>query len=273
MVLIEINVMQTLNELPGMDLVSETSQGSFIDAFSDPNPGFCVMTKEDIRERNRRWREENNEWVKEYKREYNRINRGKILEQRKRWRIKNRGKVLEGKRKYSEQNRGKINEAARKYREENLEEIKERQKKYYWDTRKEQLEKHREYYKKNSDRIKASSKEYRDHNKDKINSYLRDYYKNNLDRFGDHKCRAKYWGVEYTIINRLGIFRRDKYKCQLCGCKVQIKCSKNDNTAHLDHIIPMSKGGGHLEHNAQTLCKKCNLSKHNKLIGQLRIAI
>ena len=49
------------------------------------------MTKEDIRERNRRWREENNEWVKEYKREYNRINRGKILEQRKRWRIKNRG--------------------------------------------------------------------------------------------------------------------------------------------------------------------------------------
>ncbi len=35
--------MNNLNKLPGKDLVSETSQGSFIDAFSNPNPGFVVM--------------------------------------------------------------------------------------------------------------------------------------------------------------------------------------------------------------------------------------
>ena len=40
-VLIEVNVMNNLNKLPGMDLVSETLQGSFyVDTVSDPNPGF-----------------------------------------------------------------------------------------------------------------------------------------------------------------------------------------------------------------------------------------
>jgi len=36
--------MNNLNKIPGMDLVSETLQGSFcVDAVSDPNPGFIIM--------------------------------------------------------------------------------------------------------------------------------------------------------------------------------------------------------------------------------------
>jgi len=42
--LIEVNVMNNLNKLPGMDLVSETLQGSFyVGAVSNPNPGFYIM--------------------------------------------------------------------------------------------------------------------------------------------------------------------------------------------------------------------------------------
>jgi 5-methylcytosine-specific restriction endonuclease McrA len=34
---------------------------------------------------------------------------------------------------------------------------------------------------------------------------------------------------------------------------------------HLDHIVPVSRGGHHAIGNLQMMCGKCNLSKHNKL--------
>ena len=93
------------------------------------------------------------------------------------------------------------------------------------------------------------------------------------ERHKTHKCRAIHFGVEYERINKLTIFKRDKWKCQACGIKTQKNDHLKDNAAELDHIIPMSRGGGHIKSNVQTLCRKCNGEKGNKLIGQLRIAI
>lgn len=33
---------------------------------------------------------------------------------------------------------------------------------------------------------------------------------------------------------------------------------------HLDHIVPVSKGGASVDSNMQLLCQTCNLKKHNK---------
>jgi len=52
------------------------------------------------------------------------------------------------------------------------------------------------------------------------------------------------------------IFRRDNFTCQICG---------NQEFLELDHIIPISKGGKEEENNYQTLCKKCNVSKKDKV--------
>ena len=52
------------------------------------------------------------------------------------------------------------------------------------------------------------------------------------------------------------VFKRDGYKCVECGA------SKEDGaTLHVDHIIPVSKGGTDELDNLQTLCSKCNLNK------------
>lgn len=48
------------------------------------------------------------------------------------------------------------------------------------------------------------------------------------------------------------------YECVYCGCSLL------DNK-HLDHIIPLSKGGMHSLKNVQYLCPHCNLVKHNKI--------
>jgi hypothetical protein len=74
-------------------------------------------------------------------------------------------------------------------------------------------------------------------------------------------------------VDPLYIFNRDRYKCKFCGIKVQKKNIHADNAAELDHIVPISRGGHHADYNCQTLCRKCNQSKSNKMIGQLLIPL
>jgi 5-methylcytosine-specific restriction endonuclease McrA len=48
-------------------------------------------------------------------------------------------------------------------------------------------------------------------------------------------------------------------KCMCVVCKTNIK-----DSYHVDHIQPLSKGGGNDKHNLQLLCPACNLQKHAK---------
>lgn len=48
------------------------------------------------------------------------------------------------------------------------------------------------------------------------------------------------------------VFKRDGYKCQVCGSKKDLV---------IDHVIPFSKGGKTTKDNLQTLCKSCNSKK------------
>lgn len=58
---------------------------------------------------------------------------------------------------------------------------------------------------------------------------------------------------------RAQIIRRDNSRCRMCGASVS-----DGVTLHVDHIVPVSKGGLTLEHNLQTLCQQCNLGKSNR---------
>lgn len=58
---------------------------------------------------------------------------------------------------------------------------------------------------------------------------------------------------------RQQIIIRDKYTCQHCG-----KYMPDEVGIHVDHIVPISKGGKTVPSNLQVLCSKCNGSKSNK---------
>jgi hypothetical protein len=67
---------------------------------------------------------------------------------------------------------------------------------------------------------------------------------------------------EFTHLQKLTIFRRDKGVCRL-----KIKCSGASLTWddwHCDHIQPWSKGGKTTVENGQVSCPDCNLSKNNR---------
>lgn len=69
------------------------------------------------------------------------------------------------------------------------------------------------------------------------------------------------------------VFKRDKWRCRMCNKKVQNKIALKPDSAELDHIVPLSKGGVHTYSNVQCLCRQCNgmQGKGARLIGQLTL--
>lgn len=58
---------------------------------------------------------------------------------------------------------------------------------------------------------------------------------------------------------RYDVLKRDGFKCVLCGRTAEQGCK-----LHVDHIIPVSKGGKTEVNNLRTLCEDCNLGKSDK---------
>ena len=61
-------------------------------------------------------------------------------------------------------------------------------------------------------------------------------------------------------------FERDNYTCVYCGAFEGV-------TLHLDHLYPVSKGGGNDLENLVTACDACNLSKHARIIPDAWIPV
>ena len=57
---------------------------------------------------------------------------------------------------------------------------------------------------------------------------------------------------------RFKVMQRDDFKCQICGASPATQAGV---LLHVDHIVPVAKGGQATMDNLQTLCQKCNLGK------------
>lgn len=85
-----------------------------------------------------------------------------------------------------------------------------------------------------------------------------------------HKARAVKYGCEYDpSVDLDKLIERDGLRCAICG----ELCDPNDHSwsewmgplsPSIDHIIPMSKGGGHIWSNVQVAHMICNILKSNK---------
>ena len=87
----------------------------------------------------------------------------------------------------------------------------------------------------------------------------------------NHRQRAKYYGCEYdSSVTLAKLIKRDGLRCALCGKM----CDPNDHgwtkymgpkSPTIDHIVPMSKGGGHVWSNVQIAHALCNSYKCDKV--------
>lgn len=86
-----------------------------------------------------------------------------------------------------------------------------------------------------------------------------------FDVGADYKARAKRWGVEYEPFSKAKIFDRDGWVCGICSEPINRDLLHPDPlSVSLDHIIPMSKLGGHVPSNVTCAHLFCNLSKGNR---------
>jgi len=57
------------------------------------------------------------------------------------------------------------------------------------------------------------------------------------------------------------IFERQRGLCAACHTKLS---KSGKNKYHVDHIMPLARGGSNWPMNLQCLCPNCNMSKHSK---------
>lgn len=96
-------------------------------------------------------------------------------------------------------------------------------------------------------------------------------------RYGTtYRKKARVLGVAYEPVNKLKVFARDRWRCQLCTVRTPKRLigTIDPRAPELDHIIPMNPTtrGSHTYANVQLACRGCNGLKADRPLGQLRIA-
>src|SRR5258708_3846856 len=138
----------------------------------------------------------------------------------------------------------------------------------------------RRYREQNSDRIKQQKKNYhaehqnanrnydlvyRRNNPAKINTCKRDWIARNPER-NRHNKRAAWARRRVRIFNAEGTHTSHDIKRQYNAQKGRCYwCGKKTKAYHVDHVIPLSRGGSNGPENIVIACPTCNTKRQNKL--------
>jgi len=104
-------------------------------------------------------------------------------------------------------------------------------------------------------------------NKEYRKCYVRKARKDGRIARGRDRERAKHYVVEYTYTPPLKILDRDNWRCHLCLTYLDraLRGKNLPSSPEIDHIIPISLGGPHIESNLACICRACNIKKSNKI--------
>ena len=208
------------------------------------------------------WRQVNVEKEKVRAKEYRESNAEKIKTRRKELRAENLDKERMRCRKYRAENLDKERMRSKAWKKDNPEKVKAQEKQYYADNPEKIRVWNRKYRERNPETYDARVKEYRSKNPEKVKEWHRKWAKNNPERrkanLAARRARKHQAPGTHSAADIKRILLRQGKRCVYC------KASLADGY-HVDHIIPLAKGGGNGPENLQCLCPTCNLSKGDKL--------
>jgi len=117
------------------------------------------------------------------------------------------------------------------------------------------------YYKCNIERKKIMHREYSESYRDKYPSKQSEYQKSNKLKFREYAQKRR-----ALKDNNLGFIFSGMIELLSCvQDKMCFYCSVSiEENSHLDHKLPLSRGGKHTWSNLCLACPSCNLRKHTK---------
>jgi 5-methylcytosine-specific restriction endonuclease McrA len=136
---------------------------------------------------------------------------------------------------------------------------------YYQEHKTEYKERSYEWRRQNPDKERRNRKMYRENHPQQIAESRAQYRRANPEAVAAHtqRRRARQAGAYVGDVDFKRIYKRDRDICYLCGRKVK------KSERHLDHVIPLSRGGAHSEDNIRVTHARCNLKKGVKLVEEL----
>lgn len=154
-------------------------------------------------------------------------------------------------------------EANKRSREKHIEKNRERQREYYEANKDRVLERNREWFARNPGKAAAYQAAWRVRNPGKQAEFQQRWAEQNRDKVRQiaRNYRARRRGAEgsHSVADIAALLTRQRGRCAECGVAFR------ETGFHVDHIVPVSKGGGNGRRNLQLLCPGCNRSKGAKL--------
>lgn len=219
-----------------------------------------------MREVAKRYRQKHPERVKAAKERYNAENKESIAEYYKRRYAENPEAMRAASRKYREENPERVKDAQKAYQEKHSNRLSARRRAYY----NANIERERE---KARTRARATYEARRDY----MVAYMRAYYAANKDDFSERarawreanpeKCKQYHVNRKAKLKKAEGSFdagdigrMMESQNCMCSACGADL----DDTGFHVDHVVPLAKGGSNWPSNLQLLCPPCNLGKGTK---------
>jgi 5-methylcytosine-specific restriction endonuclease McrA len=120
------------------------------------------------------------------------------------------------------------------------------------------------WQKNNPDKVRVNSKRWQLKNPNYKKNYQKNWQKTNPLKIAEYNMRRRVWlaGTQDFVITEKYLRKLKSQPCNACGSTKNI---------HIDHVVPISRGGNNSEGNLQPLCATCNYSKNNKLWIEFKI--
>lgn len=167
-------------------------------------------------------------------------------------------------------NRDVLLQRAKDYRQKNKDKIRDANRNWYQKNRENVLEKTKIYYLEIASEKREYAQQYRRKNREKVNERIANW------RARNPEYARKYYQMNPQVISQINANRRQKISqgrfsitakeikkiyasaCIYCGAPA----------THIDHVVPLARGGRHCIGNLAPACAFCNLSKGAKFISE-----
>ena len=134
--------------------------------------------------------------------------------------------------------------------------------KYYWADPETYRARTRAWQAEHKDFIAIKNFVYKTENAERLSELSKEWRAKNPDKVVEqnNRRRQRMYDNGMFFVSQKEVRRLMSSPCFYCGGKTQ----------HLDHVVPISRGGTHSIGNLVPACQKCNQSKSNKFITEWR---